>query len=384
MAAVTLAVVLAAGGLSACSKPSSDSSGPIKIGILEPFTGAYSNYGPDGLAGVKLALSAAGYKVGKRKITLVQGNENVLDPSQTVSEAKRLVQQQGVKIMVGPVFGSSQQAVAPYFKQNDVMSFVPYGATKELGGTGNVVSWPSLDTQFSTPLGGYLADVLKYKRIATLAPDYVYGHNVIAGAVDSFEAAGGSVVQKQFVPLGTNDLLPYASKLSRNIDALVMWLVPTDEATFLRALRSLNITTPVIFVNGMFDPTFQQVGSQVAGSYGLVDWSLGLKNSANQAFIKAFRAANANAYPDNNNAAAYTDTELALATIAKAHGSTAFADLKKAVTTIHLDTPYGPGSVDKNFYGVTDRTVVKASRDSSGRYVWEPIKTFTAVPNTSS
>lgn len=364
------------------STGSGDSSGPIKIGIIWPFSGAYSNYGPDGLAGAKLALKEAGMKVDGRKIELVKANENVLDPSATLAEAKRLVQQEDVKIVLGPVFGSSQQAVAPYFKTNDVMSFTPFGATKELGGTGNTISWPTLDTSFSTPLGDYLANDLHYKTIDTLAPDYVYGHNVIKGAADTFTKNGGKIAQQQWVPLGTTDLLPYASHLNRNADALVMWLVPQDAASFVKSFRSLGLTMPIIFVNGVFDPTFQSMGPQIKGSYGIVDWSAGLKNAANEKFVADFEKANGGQVPTNENAAAYVDTELALAAIKKAGGSTSFSKLKDAVRKVRLDTPYGPGSIDDKYFGVTDRTIVKAVQQG-GRYVWSPVKTYENVSNGS-
>lgn len=379
---LALAVLLALGLTAACAAGpgSSSSSGPVKIGILWPFSGAYSNYGPDGLAGTELALQEAGMKAGGRQIELVKGSEDVLNPSNTLSEAKRLVQQEGVKIVIGPVFGSSQQAVAAYLKSNNVMSFVPFGNTKELAGTGNFISWPTLDTSFSTPLGSYMADQLGYKTIATLAPDYVYGHNVLTGATNAFTKAGGKVTQQQWVPLGTTDLLPYASHLDRTADALVMWLVPQDAASFVKSFRSLGIKMPIIFVNGVFDPTFQSMGPDIVGSLGLVDWSAGLTNDANKAFVAAFEKANKGQVPNNQNAAAYVNTKLALAAIEKAGGSTSFEDLKKAIVQVKLDTPYGPGHIDDKFLGVTSRTIAKAEL-KDGRYVWEPVKTFENVPN---
>jgi branched-chain amino acid transport system substrate-binding protein len=384
--ATWIAVCLVAAVASACAGGSSGGgdSGPVKVGIIWPFAGAYSNYGPDGLAGVQLALREAGMKVGNRPIELVRGNENVLDPSQTLAEAKRLVEQQDVKLLLGPVFGSSQQAIAPYLKQRKVMSFVPYGATRELGGTGDTVSWPCLDTAFSTPLGDFLKNTLHYSKIATLTADYVYGHNLIQGAVDSFAKQGGSVVQQQAVPLGTTDLLPYASNVDRNADALVMWLVPQDEASFIKSYQALKINKPLILVNGMFDPTFQSVGSQIIGTYGLVDWSAALDNPVNQKFVADFKAANGGQYPNNSNAAAYVDTKLALAAISGAGGSTRFDALRKSVTNVKMDTPYGAARVDANFFGVTGRTVVQAERSPDGRYVWNPVKTYADVPNDGS
>lgn len=381
--ALVVALSLAAVMASACSPKGSDSSsGPVKIGILWPFSGAYSNYGPDGLAGAKLALEEAGMEVAGRKIELIKANEDVLDPSKTLAEAKRLVQKENVSVILGPVFGSSQQAIASYLKANDVMAFTPYGATKELGGSGNTISWPTLDTKFSSPLGDYMAKTLHYKEIATLAPDYVYGHNVLQGAIEEFTKNGGKVVQQQWIPLGTTDVLPYASHLNTSVDALVMWLVPQDAATFVKGLRSLGVKIPIVFVNGVFDPTFQDMGKQIEGSIGVVDWSAGLTNPENEKFVAAFKKANNGQVPDNSNAAAYVDTKLALAAIEKTDGSTKFADLKDAITSVRLDTPYGPGHIDDQFFGVTDRTIVKATKQGD-RYVWAPVKTYENVSNGS-
>lgn len=374
----SVALAVAAAGCS--TSEANDSTGPIKVGVVWPFNGANSDYGPDGLAGAELALKQAGKKVAGRPVEIVKANEDVLDPSKTLTEVKRLVQQEGVSIMLGPVFGSSQQAVDSYLRTSSVMYFVPYGTTKELGGSGHAISWPTLDTAFSTPLGSYLSKNLGYKSIATVGADYVYGHNVLAGATRAFKKSGGKVTQQQWVPLGTTDLMPYASHLKKNVDALVMWLVPQDTATFVKDLRSLGVDIPIVFVNGIFDPTFQSIGSKVEGSLGVVDWSSALPNKANKRFVSAFRKSHKGRYPNTNNAAGYTDMQLALKTIKKANGSTAFDDLTKAVRQIRPDTVYGPGHINKDYFGVTTRSIVKATKKGD-RYVWQPVKTYRNVPN---
>lgn len=381
LAAAALVIALVAAGCGGSEKKSG-SGGTIKVGLLWPFNGFASNYGPDGKAGVELALKQAGMEVGDKKIQLVTANENVLDPSQTLQAAKKLVQQDGAEVVLGPVFGSSQQAVGRYFASRKVLSIVPYTATRELAQTGTYVSWPSLDTNFATPLGDYLYDKLGYRSIATLAPDYVYGKNLIEGAVKPFVAAGGKVAQSQKVPLGTTDLLPYASHLSRNVDALVMWLVPQDAASFVKAYKSLRIKVPLIMINGIFDPTFQEIGSQVEGTLGLMDWSLGIKNAENTKFVSEFRKANNDTAPNNNNAAAFANAQIMLAALEKSGGSTNVDELRKALQSIEVQTPYGPAKFDKLLAGVTSRTVVKATRESDGHYVWAPVETFDFVPGS--
>lgn len=348
--------------------------------MVWPFSGANSDYGPEGLAGAELALKEAGHRAGGHDVELIRANEDVLDPSKTLEDVKRLVLKDGASILLGPAFGSSQQAIDPYLRTSDVMSFVPYGITEELGGTGNAIGWPTLDTQFSAPLGQYMVDELDYDTIATVGADYVYGHNVLQGVIDSFEDNGGDVIQEQWIPLSATDLLPYASNLNQEADALVMWLVPQDTATFVKDLRSLGIDIPIIFVNGIFDPTFQSIAPEIEGSLGLVDWSAGLDNDENEEFVDGFRKDNDGAYPTTNNAAGYMDMKLALETIEATNGSTDMSDLKAAVRNLELDTPYGSAHFDENYFAVTSRTIVKVAKDND-RYMWEPVKTFDNVPN---
>ncbi|MDQ1696814.1 MAG: branched-chain amino acid transport system substrate-binding protein [Frankiaceae bacterium] len=357
---------------------SSGNDGPVKIGLLWPFTGFASNYGPDGEAGVKLALAQAGMKVGDRKVELVTANEDVLDPSKALQAAKKLVEQDGADIVLGPVFGSSQEAVSAYLASRKVLWVAPLSGSADIAKTKSLILWPGVDTTHASPMGPYMAKELGYSKIATLAPDYIYGKNLIKGAADTFEAAGGEVVQQQWVPLGTTDLLPYASKLDKSADALVMWLVPQDAASFVRAFRGLKIDMPLIMVNGIFDPTFQEIGSEVVGELGIVDWSLGIKTPENRSFVSAFLKRNGT-LPNNNNAAAYANTQLVLAAIEEAGGSTDLDDLRAVWQKIRVDTPFGPAKIGADGVAITSRTIVKATKSSDGRFVWEPVATFNNV-----
>src|SRR3989442_2165606 len=63
-------------------------------------------------------------------------------------------------------------------------------------------------------LADYAAKELKYKRVITLADDFAFGHEQMAGFQRVFEDAGGRVVKKLWAPLVTPDYPPYIAPIN--------------------------------------------------------------------------------------------------------------------------------------------------------------------------
>src|SRR5688572_29421018 len=106
---LVFAAVLAAAGCSAGAP-----AGPVKLGFIWLPTGVAADYGPEGKQAIELRLEQAGYTVAGRKVELVIGDEDALDATVTLDRVKKLVEQDRVDLLLGPLFGSSQQAVGPY------------------------------------------------------------------------------------------------------------------------------------------------------------------------------------------------------------------------------------------------------------------------------
>src|SRR5262249_59026680 len=80
----------------------------------------------------------------------------------------------------------------------------------------------SSSSQPTQPFGTYAAKTLGYKKIATIADDFAFGHEVVAGFHQAFEDAGGEIGQKLWPPLGAADQSPYIGQLRRDIDAVLL------------------------------------------------------------------------------------------------------------------------------------------------------------------
>lgn len=375
--AVAAAAVLALATSAACSANDTTASkkgGEVVIGLVAPTSGFAADYGPQAAQGVELALEEAKNTAGGAKVKVVKVDEDVLDSSQTLERVKKLVESDGADIILGPIFGSDQQAVSAYLTQQGVPMFTMLGGDAELAGKNSAFIWPAADKLTAGPLGTYAAEDLGYKKIATLAPDYAYGHNAIEGAANAFKKAGGQVVQQQWVPLGTTDMLQYATALDKNVDALVMWLVPTDAAAFVREYRNLGIKVPLLMFQGIFDPTFQDVGAQLQGTIGLNEYNHLLDNPANKAFTAAYDA-KYHGIPNQTTAFAYTVVKNVVTALNDDNGDTSVAALRKALADKDLDTIIGTASYDKDGVAASNRTVVKATK-MGNRFEWEPVKTY--------
>jgi len=349
----------------------------ITVGLLAPQTGFAANYGPEAQQGIDLALAELGVD-SSVSVKIITADEDVLDATVTLERVKKLVETDGAQVILGPVFGSTQQAVAPYLKQQGIPWFSFLGAGSALATDGSAFIWPGADELTAAPLGEYAATDLGYTKIATLAPDYAYGQDVISGAVDAFEAGGGEVVQQQWVPLGTTDMLQYATNMDTSADALLMWLVPSDAAAFVREYRNLGIDVPLLMFQGVFDPTFQEIGSELVGEIGLNEYNPGLDNAANDAFLAAYAAAY-DGIPNQTTAFAYTVLQAIIAGAEASGGDMSLEGLRQALAGLELDTVIGPATYNTDGIASSNRTIVKAAEGADGTYVWEPLKTYEGV-----
>src|SRR4029079_894525 len=75
------------------------------------------------------------------------------------------------------------------------------------------------------------------KRLAVIADDIAYGHEMCAGFMRVFEDAGGKVVQRMFPPLTVPDYGTYLAQLTSTVDGVFMCFAGS---TCFRSLRQMN------------------------------------------------------------------------------------------------------------------------------------------------
>ena len=118
-------------------------TGPIKIGLLVPLTGPLATPGIDMVDGFKLFWEQVGNTAGGRKVEYVIA-DTTCNPDQAITQARRLVHQEKVHIMIGPLCGHEGPAVAQVSKETGVPLVM------DTAGADNVTKWDRTPTVVRT------------------------------------------------------------------------------------------------------------------------------------------------------------------------------------------------------------------------------------------
>jgi len=100
---------------------------PIKIGVLATLEGPFAAGGADGMRGAELAIKERGGMVAGRKIEMIKASSNA-NPDVAVNSVRKLVEQDKVEIVVGPLSGGEGIAVKDYSKTQPNLTFINGGS----------------------------------------------------------------------------------------------------------------------------------------------------------------------------------------------------------------------------------------------------------------
>jgi branched-chain amino acid transport system substrate-binding protein len=184
---------------------------PVRIGLVDPFTGVYAAIAQGELVGAKFAaeqINKNGGILGRPLELLVEDSAN--DVGTGVQKTRKLIERDQVSFIVGDVNSGIAIAMAQVTSEKKVLHIVSGGHTDPI--TGANCSWNVFRICNSTSMdSGAIASTLieKFgKRWYFLTPDYAYGHSVQAGFEKLLKAAGGTSAAS-LVPLGTPDYSAY-------------------------------------------------------------------------------------------------------------------------------------------------------------------------------
>jgi len=208
----------------------------LKVGVMATLEGTYTVLGEDGVRGVKVALEKFGGKVGDREIELVIGATDA-SPDSAVRAARKLVEQDQVDVMIGPLSGSEGIAIRDYAKTQPDMTFINGGSgaqeTTFVNPSENFFRFNMDGAQWQAGLGEYIYNEKGYRSIATIGEDYSFIYTQVFGLVTEFCGLGGEITERFWVPLGTKDFASVIASLPDDVDAIYLGLGGGDAVNFL-------------------------------------------------------------------------------------------------------------------------------------------------------
>jgi branched-chain amino acid transport system substrate-binding protein len=376
MVAGTAALLVALAGCQAGDESGSDT---VTVGFISPVTGFVAALGTDMRRGWDLYWELNGNTVGDVTVRTVY-EDDAGDPEIALTKARRLVEQEGVDIVAGPVLANTAYAVGSYVASQGIPSLHITGADdltqRQLDPHILRVGYTSSQSNFAA---GQWAYDEGYRRAVTLCPDYAFGWESCGGFVTAFTAAGGTVEQL-WHPLGTQDFSTYVSQVKELApDVVFVGSAGGPDAILLYdAWQDFGLTETPLIGNCCFaDQVFlREVGSRASGVRSFMYWAEGRDSPEVRKFVTEYEKRH-NEIPSMYAAGSYLMAQVVAATLEKTGGvvdGTAFVDA--AADLSFSDSVYGPFTFDdhNNIVGPVYLTEV-VERDGGG-YWNVPVKTF--------
>lgn len=260
---------------SAASTTAQDETPPLKIGVLMPFTGDLQDFGPFIYDAVELAatqINEAG-GVNGQPIELVQG-DSATAPQQSVEEARRLIEIEGVSAIIGPAAsGTTVQSAEAVTIPAGILQISPSATSSALTGV------EDNDFLFRTTIsddaqGVILAEIAReqgWETVCTMYVNNAYGQGLTASFSDNFTALGGTVTAQVS---HEGEQASYASEIATctadGPDALVNISYPVSMRVYVReAIESGQVEQFLFSDGGRAPEMFEDLGWEFfEGMYG--------------------------------------------------------------------------------------------------------------------
>jgi ABC-type branched-subunit amino acid transport system substrate-binding protein len=230
----------------------------IRIGVLVALEGAFAAGGADGVRNLEMAIAERGGAIAGRPIEVVIAPTDTT-PDTVIRQARKLIEQDGVDFIIGPLSGSEGIAIRDFAKTHPEVTFIN-GISGALEMTWvdpapNVFRFNLDGAQWGQGLGQYVVNERGWTRVATIAADYSFGYTNFMGFAVDFCRAGGEIAERFWVPLGSSDFGGVIAQLPDDVDAIYLGMGGTDAINFLNQYQQAGADTNLIGGTIMADST---------------------------------------------------------------------------------------------------------------------------------
>ena len=287
----SLSAALVAGSL---SLPAFAAEEPLRLGFLTIKSGALAAGGKQMEDGLRLFLKERNNMIAGRKVELFVG-DTAGQPAVTKTKAQEMVEKNKVHVIIGPLAAFEALAIDDYIRQSETPIISPSAAAEDMTQRKPnpwFVRAVGTSAQPHHPLGEYAAKTLGYKRIAIIADDFAFGHEIAAGFQRTFEENGGKVVQKLWSPLNVADYGTYIGQIKPNVDAVFAAFAGGNGIKFLKQYDEYGLKSKIPLLGAMTtvdEGVLKSMGNDAVGVVSAGWYTAAIDNAANRKFVAAIQ-----------------------------------------------------------------------------------------------
>jgi len=368
--------------------------GVITIGVLSTSEGNLAFGMDEAMAAIGVSMEARGGTAdggeiaGQQVEFVYAGTDGTTASAQT--QVRRLVENEDVDIVFGPVSGDEGETVVQYALTVPEVTFVNGSASPvsmTLEGAENFFRFHGDSAMWMGGLGNYAFEEKGYESIYLLAEDYSFPYDNAGGFFAEFCAAGGTITGSSWVPVGTTDYATIISQIPAETDAVYVGLGGADAASFLSQAVTNNVAKPLVGGTIAVDITAlsgdANIASAAAGmiSGGPVPGE-GYDNPVWADFVEAY-STQPNAFPSPSifSILYYTAFESLVLGLEAADGdlSDNQSAFRSELASLTWDSPTGPITMDSNRQAVVDNFLTEVIEGEDGSLVLNTIESASGV-----
>jgi branched-chain amino acid transport system substrate-binding protein len=289
----------------------------VKLAIMTDCKGAFGfGYEPD-IGGAQAAFAKfaggkpknnkkpsagmTGITAGGAQVKIVGYGCGDDTPATALKETRRLMEQLGADVMLGPLSGDEAVAIANWAKTHPTKTVIIGTAasqdpTMQIAPK-NLFRYYGDGAQWNAGLGEIVYKKLHWRKAAIIMDDYSFAWTSSAGIIADFCAIGGQITKRVFPPLNTTDYSSYVRQLPPpdQVDGYFWVVGGTGTDPSLKAFeQAYGSVSPTKFSGNLFFwfLTGVAVAPRLIGSYvGGFGIGPGLKTKAAGEYRAAMKAA---------------------------------------------------------------------------------------------
>ncbi|MBI1960059.1 MAG: ABC transporter substrate-binding protein [Candidatus Rokubacteria bacterium] len=269
-------------------------SRPIKVGIVSAYSGVFSVVGKRSELAIRLAFEKSKYR--DRVKFFIEDSQ--VKPDVAVQKAQRLVEREGVDVLVGPVAGHEGLAVSEYCKTKKKLMLLVYGGNVKIAGencsrytfmVGHTI-W-----SVSAPVVPWVLETLG-KDVFLIGSDYITGRDIVRWMDEGIKKGGGRIVGTTFPPLGNSEFAPYIAQIknaSPRPKVVTGFVGGSDLVALAKQFDEFGLKRDGIVmvqtIGGFSDVQARAMGEAGVGHYDIIHYSHWLTHKENQDFVADFK-----------------------------------------------------------------------------------------------
>ena len=333
-------------------------SGPVKIGLVLPYTGVYAVLGESITQAMELVFTRENWTVAGRKIEMIKEDDE-MKPPVGVRKTEKLIDSDRVDILTGPVHSGILMGMRDKVHNSKTILIVSNAGADAISRE-RCSQW-IFRTSFSNwqpcqPMGGWVAKNVT-KEVFQIAPNYQAGKDMMAAFRETFLPAGGKVVAEDYPKLGETDYAPYLTKIRQSgAKAVFAFFSGTDAVNFVKQFEQFGLKGAVKLTGAGFLTEPDVLPAQGAAALGTITghfYTPQLDNPVNKQFVADFKARYGNKSPDGFACQGYDTAEVIVRALKAVNGNTQDkAKLAATIAKVEFDSPRGRFRFDPKTHNV--------------------------------